>query len=650
MSAAEIVYPLEDQVVGVRPEFVVRAGEPAAPVEIVLRRRQAGRGIEWAHLALQPLAPGTFAGRAAEPLEPGEYAAHLRHGESEVPGERRLWVASGSDQWPEQFARSLAARLARPPVDAGVPGDAPLLSVLTVAHDTDPAHLEALAGSIAGQSFGAREWLVLDNGSRRAEPAAALQSVGGDDPRVKRFRSAENLGIVGGSRFLLERARGRYVVLVDHDDLLYPDALQALARHCATDAADVLFSDEQKISPLATPVELIWRSDWSALSATATSPAAHVIALRRELALRAGAFTDASVQGSADWDALLRLADAGARALRVPEVLYGWRMHAGSTALSASAKRYVSRSQRATLQASLHRRGLEGLFELKLARGIPGYYHWVRRRERPRRLALDLVLRSPTPATLANLRHNLRLSDYPGLALRVIQIGDAGDGAALALARAQAGGVRWERLDDARALGAVVSEVSQEDYAKAIVDCDLRLATSDWLWEALGTLELDAATGIVGGPILDPRGAIRSLGYVAGLDGFFGTPRPGAMPGEIRGNAAYIRRNVAAAHSGLLLVRAQAFARGGPLLSVDADDALYGIEFSLRCREQGILTGYAPRMSATRLAPLAQPVGSSDAALRETIRARHGGRVADDPYYARYLSRDSARYGEVEPC
>jgi glycosyltransferase involved in cell wall biosynthesis len=577
----------------------------------------------------------------------------LHQAAGHAPLERRIRVARAGDRWPACFAELLARRL-REPQETAPPaqGAEPLFAILTVAYETDPRYLAELAAAVAAQTFHGYEWLVLDNGCRRPDTLAALEAIAAQG-RVRPFRVPENLGIVGGSRYLLERARGRYSVLVDHDDLLYPDALSALARRCsAPDAAEVYFSDEQKISPLGTPAELIWRPEWSRLYATATSPAAHLIALRTERALAAGAFSDEEVQGSADWDALLRVVDGGARPQRVPEVLYGWRMHGESTALQVAAKPYVARSQRAALRASLKRRGLEGLFAPKLARGALGYYHAVRLHQEPRSLALDLVVRGDSAEVLDALRVNLQHAAYPQLEMRVLQLGEAADQAALELAqaRARACGATWLRLEDARALGAAVSRVPQGAYAKAIVDCGLRAAVAGWLWDALGTLELDTDTGIVSGPIVDARGAIVSLGYVAGLDGFFGTPRPGALPAEVRGNLAYIRRNVTAVHSGWMLVRAEVFARCGALLSVDDADALHGLEFCLRSRQAGILTGYTPRMKAVRRAPPADPVGSSDTVLRDAIRARYGAGIENDPYYARYLDRDARRYAEVGEC
>ncbi len=70
----------------------------------------------------------------------------------------------------------------------------------------------------------------------------------------------------------------------------------------------------------------------------------------------------------------------------------------------------------------------------------------------------------------------------------------------------------------------LICDVSSGAFFKAIVDCSLYINHKDWLWDAIGSIELDPDCGIVGGTILTPDYRILHIGYVAGLDGFFATP------------------------------------------------------------------------------------------------------------------------------
>jgi hypothetical protein len=203
-------------------------------------------------------------------------------------------------------------------------------------------------------------------------------------------------------------------------------------------------------------------------------------------------------------------------------------------------------------------------------------------------------------------------------------------------------------VNDESELGAAVSDLPDGIFAKAVIDCDHRLTDSGWAWDAIGTLELDSDSGIVTGPIMNGNGRIASIGYFAGLDGFLGTPCPGQRLETAYGAIGFIRRHVTAAHSGFMVVRAGVIRQCGGPISVDGADALYGIEFCLRCLDRGVRTAYTPRMPAVRHKPFVFPVGSSDVPLRETLAARYGGRIAVDPYYSRYLVADSRHFAEIQ--
>ena len=646
-----IVYPSDWQVVGVQPRILVHADDDARRMEVVVLKLSdfnvlGAHAVTRARVALER-ATRWLEGRVQAPLREGKYVLCLSDAQSRrVFGFSGIHVSAAVDRWAAAFDRMLKARLAVSrdrSASRRAPGTAPLFSITTTVYDTDPLYFHALADCLREQIFGDFEWLVLDNGSTSGATIEAMREVASRDERVRLFRVEQNLHIIGGNRYLLERARGRFVVPVDSDDLVYADALAVLAAHCARPDAEALyFSDEQKVSPTGESAELMWRPAWSGLYALATCPASHLMAFDRQKALAVGAYSEEYARGSHDWDTILRLADAGARPVRVAEVLYGWRMHPQSAALSEAAKDYVRASQEGVLMHSLERRGLAQRFALEPAIPSLGYYHFVRRPIAPRPIAVDFVLRSAHREDFSTLLHNVARIGYPEAQVRVLQVGRA-HSLRLALLRRRCPELRWEVVKDS-ALGASVSEVPTGAYAKAIVDCAQALADPRWLWDALGTLELDGDTGIVTGPILDPRGRIRSIGYVAGLDGFFGTPAPGEPPPAAFGTIGLLRRHVSAAHSGFLVMRADARAIAGPLEGVDDADALYGIDFCMRAAAHGLRTAFTPLMKATRARALQFPVGASDQARRERLAG-----AGPDPYYARYLVRESRRYGELEP-
>lgn len=529
----------------------------------------------------------------------------------------------------------------------------PLFSLTTTVYDTDPAYLEELCECIQQQTCRRFEWLILDNGSQRPETIEKIKELSAREERIRYFRVERNIHIIPGNRYLLERARGRYIVPIDSDDLVYPDALEKFAERCGVlRAPGLLFSDEQKVTPTGEPLELMWRPDWSPLHGHATCPAAHLMAFSRKLALQCGAYSDDYAQGCHDWDTFMRLTDAGVKPTHIPEVLYGWRMHAASSALNEGSKDYLARSQIAAVRASLRRRGLDDRFTVEPAHSSTlGYFHMVRQPVSAVPFEVDLILRGDRSNELAYLYHNLRQVDYPDVAVRVLSRAGALDERRRATAEAMGREIGLERLEfvefhNESELGGLVSTVGERARCKAIVDCSLRIRRSSWLWEALGTFELDDHTGIVGGAIVTEGEKILHLGYVGGLDGFFNTPkRLGDLPSVYQA-AASIRRHVSAVYSGLMVVRAEVFRACGPLEGVDSSDGVFGIEFCLRAHKSGFLTAYAPRIQAVRAEHLPEKVGEGTE-LRSRIIREYGSRIEHDPYYCRELARTSEDYAEI---
>jgi len=84
-------------------------------------------------------------------------------------------------------------------------------------------HLAETIQSVLGQSFTDFELLVLDDASpdETADVVARFA-----DPRLTYLRNESNIGAQANWNRCLAHARGRYVKLLPHDDLLRPECLE----------------------------------------------------------------------------------------------------------------------------------------------------------------------------------------------------------------------------------------------------------------------------------------------------------------------------------------------------------------------------------------------------------------------------------------
>lgn len=213
---------------------------------------------------------------------------------------------------------------------------APRVSVLTAVHDPEPAHLRACLESVRAQRFGDYEHVVVDDASTRADVVDLLVAAESDDPRLRLVRRSANGGIAAASADALAAANGEFVALLDHDDVLEPDALGSMVE--ALDAgADVAYSDHDLIRPdgrLATPS---YKPSFSPERLRAQNYIVHLLVARRSLVEQVGGFRP-GFDGAQDHDLVLRLTETGCRVAHVPSVLYHWRQ-APSSVTTATANK-----------------------------------------------------------------------------------------------------------------------------------------------------------------------------------------------------------------------------------------------------------------------------------------------------------------------
>jgi glycosyltransferase involved in cell wall biosynthesis len=100
----------------------------------------------------------------------------------------------------------------------------PTVSVITAAFEPDPRHLIAAYESLRGQEP-SWEWLVQFDGPDQALPP----SIDGD-PRIAVDHNATRVGAAISRNRALARSRARFVLSLDADDVLLPDALRVLCR------------------------------------------------------------------------------------------------------------------------------------------------------------------------------------------------------------------------------------------------------------------------------------------------------------------------------------------------------------------------------------------------------------------------------------
>jgi O-antigen biosynthesis protein len=131
---------------------------------------------------------------------------------------------------------------------SGTKGDSPFFSVVTPVYNPPNDVLRAAIDSVLAQTFTDWELILVDDRSPDAGVRDVLRSYAAKDPRIRVIERETNGHIVKASNDGIAAARGQFIVLLDHDDLLTANALSSNAEQIARfDDVDYLYSDEDKI-------------------------------------------------------------------------------------------------------------------------------------------------------------------------------------------------------------------------------------------------------------------------------------------------------------------------------------------------------------------------------------------------------------------
>lgn len=246
---------------------------------------------------------------------------------------------------------------------------ATLFSVVVPIYNTDPALLRRAIASVESQWFPHWELILVDDHSPEPHVQRVLGSL--DDPRITVVTLDENRRISGATNEGLARARGDFVVFLDHDDELTPDCLYELALCIDREDPDYLYSDEDKLDVDGSFRDPFFKPDWSPDTMMSIMLTCHVSCVRRTLALEVGGLRS-EYDGSQDWDFVLRVTEHAKRIAHIPKVLYHWRVIPASCASDLQAKPYAIEASKRAREDALRRRGLSG--ELVPVPELPGYY------------------------------------------------------------------------------------------------------------------------------------------------------------------------------------------------------------------------------------------------------------------------------------
>lgn len=242
---------------------------------------------------------------------------------------------------------------------------APKVSIVIPAYETPEAFLRELTESVLAQTYPNWELCIAD-GSASDHVKNILAEYMKKDSRIRYRHLEENGGISRNTNGGFAMAEGEYIALMDHDDLLTANALYEMVR-CLNEQYTkqertyaLVYSDEDKIggdgSVYSRPH---FKPDYNPEFLRHNNYFCHFMMLSAALVEKTGGLNP-EYDGAQDYDFVLRCIEEGAVVSHVPEILYHWRIHEGSTAGNSADKAYAFDKGCLAIEKHLQRIGEDG--------------------------------------------------------------------------------------------------------------------------------------------------------------------------------------------------------------------------------------------------------------------------------------------------
>ncbi len=249
----------------------------------------------------------------------------------------------------------------------------PKVSIVVPVFNPPAKYFMPMIYSVVNQTY--QNWeLILVNASSSMDCRRQTEKCTLIDTRIKTVNISRNEGIAGNTNAGIKVAIGKYVALLDHDDLLAPEALFEMINSVQDNQdAGLIYSDEDKINASGTDrFDPHFKPDWSPQLLRHANYINHFSLIRRQVLNKIEGYRS-GFDGAQDYDLYLRIIDENPNIVHVPKVLYHWRTTETSTANDFSIKDNIRLAGESVLADHLKRNNINAKVIPDYKQ--PGYYH-----------------------------------------------------------------------------------------------------------------------------------------------------------------------------------------------------------------------------------------------------------------------------------
>ena len=296
----------------------------------------------------------------------------------------------------------------------------PLISIIVPIYNTDHEFLRTMIESVKNQQYSNWELVLVDDDSPDEGVRTIIKEYAINDERIKYKLLTKNHHIAGATNIGINTAKGEYIGLLDHDDVIYPNTLYEIAK-VINQHPDVkfIYTDEDKIIGKRR-TQPFFKPSWNLGLLHCINYITHFAVVKKETLDKIGC-ENGEYNGAQDWELFLRIGrNVNIKEIvHIPLILYGWRMHSLSTSVNMDVKPYVLDAQIKAVKEDLRIRGIKditvirnkrysGQLSIDHSRGVYG----LRFRELSLLLGAERAIFVMISSRMALSRHIYRTTSY----------------------------------------------------------------------------------------------------------------------------------------------------------------------------------------------------------------------------------------------
>ncbi|WP_203705775.1 glycosyltransferase family 2 protein, partial [Escherichia coli] len=474
----------------------------------------------------------------------------------------------------------------------------PVISIVIPVYNPAEIYLRACLDSVLAQSYPHWELCIADDRSPKEHVQRVLREYEAKDSRIKVVYRKHNGHISAASNSALEIAKGDFVALLDHDDVLPEHAMLFMAQAiCEQPHTQILYSDEDKINARGERFDPHFKSDWNPDLFFSQNYVSHLGVYRRSLLQQIGGFR-LGVEGSQDQDLLLRCLPhvAAEQIVHIPRVLYHWRTIEGSTALASGEKSYTTEAGIKALRDYFSKQQPEVTVEAGL---VPNTYRVRYPISEPAPLVSLLIpTRDRRALTETAVRSIIDRSTYTHFEILILDNGSVEQETLDFFAQIQQedSRVRVLRYDHPFNYSAINNFGVRHAKGAIIglVNNDVEVINPDWLTEMVSHC-MRPEIGCVGAKLYYSNDTLQHGGVILGIGGVAGHSHkqyPRHHPGYF--SRLLLTQTLSAVTAACLLIRKNIYEEVAGLDEENLHVAFNDVDFCLKVREAGYRNLWTP--------------------------------------------------------